>query len=224
MAQALAPLSPSRAILTATIALCMVTIGCTLAMLITGMYILRLIVHGLPPSPTGWTSTWINVGPWAQSGYAAVQIGTAYQSLLPLQSGSSQLLRLPNVGMLANFLLVATALLQWAFATAWMVYAVLATWEAIFNDDRDKLKFHTSFWGTVFPSVCPPVSLCFTTLNAAHYSFSAFMQTSLSSWPTRSIPPFSVFLVQFMVYASSCSGSLSSPRRSNTCADFAYFW
>lgn len=65
LAQALEKYSRSHALVTATFSVFLVTIGLTLALMMLNIYLLRLVLHGLPPGAT-IISVFLPLGPTGQ--------------------------------------------------------------------------------------------------------------------------------------------------------------
>ena len=63
-----------HALQTLTVSVFLVTIGLSLALMILTIYLMRLIIHGLPRG-TSTLSVFLPLGPTGQSGYAILLIG-----------------------------------------------------------------------------------------------------------------------------------------------------
>ncbi|CDO69364.1 hypothetical protein BN946_scf184961.g6 [Trametes cinnabarina] len=148
MAPALVKLHPGQALLTLTVSLVLVSIGVGLAMMILTMYLLRLIVHGVPQD-ANVMSVFIPLGPMAQGGYCILLLGQGYRQVLPLNYGDSHVLRQSNVGDIIAVISLATALVLWSLATMWMIYALRAVTEVV---PRTRIPFKQTFWGLIFPN------------------------------------------------------------------------
>ena len=125
LAPALLPLSEYYALVTLTLSAFMVAVGLTLAFMILTMYLLRLIVHGIPPS-AGVLSVFIPLGPMGQGGFSILLLGQGFRSVLPLAYGDSPVLRLASVGEIIDVIAFCAALVLWSLATMWLIYALLA--------------------------------------------------------------------------------------------------
>ncbi|KAH9895128.1 voltage-dependent anion channel-domain-containing protein [Cubamyces lactineus] len=147
-ADPLATLAPSHALLTLTVSLVLVSMGLGLAMMILTMYFLRLIVHGVPPS-SSVLSVFIPLGPMAQGGYSILLLGQGFRDVLPLNYGSSHVLREAHVADMIATLSLVVALVLWSLATMWMIYAVLAVIEVL---QQTRFPFKQAFWGLIFPN------------------------------------------------------------------------
>ncbi|KAF9461280.1 voltage-dependent anion channel [Collybia nuda] len=148
LARALQKYSPLHALVSTTVAVFLVAVGLTLALMILTIYLLRLIVHGLPPGAT-ILSVFLPLGPTAQSGYAVLLIGQNFKSLLPLEHGNSDILRSSSAGDTINVICVCTAFFLWSLASMWIIYALLAVYEVT---RQTKIPFKLPFWGLVFPN------------------------------------------------------------------------
>ncbi|KAF8070179.1 voltage-dependent anion channel [Lyophyllum atratum] len=148
LALALQKYSPLHALITVTVAVFMVTIGLTLALMIITIYLLRLIAYGLPPGQS-IISVFLPLGPTAQSGYAVLLIGQNFKALLPLDHGSSDFLRSINAGEVIDVVCVCVAFLLWSLAVMTIVFALLGIVDTL---RQTRVPFGLSFWGLVFPN------------------------------------------------------------------------
>ncbi|KAI0332354.1 C4-dicarboxylate transporter/malic acid transport protein [Cubamyces sp. BRFM 1775] len=149
LADSLSQFSPSHALLTLTASLVLVSMGLGLAMMILTMYLLRLILHGVPPSASV-LSVFIPLGPMGQGGYSILLLGQGFREVLPLNYGASHVLREAHVGDTFAALSLAVALVLWSLATMWFIYAVLAVVEVL---QQTRFPFKQAFWGLIFPNV-----------------------------------------------------------------------
>lgn len=117
--------------------------------MILTMYLLRLIIYGIP-SGTAVLSVFMPLGPMGQSAYSILLLGEGFRSALPLADGKSQVLRQANVGEIISVLGVCTALVLWSLATMWLIYGLLAIVEVV---QKTRIPFQQSFWGLIFPNV-----------------------------------------------------------------------
>ena len=131
LAPALHPLSPYHALLTLTLSAFMLAVGLSLALMILTMYLLRLIVYGVPQGASV-ISVFIPLGPMGQGGYSVLLLGEGFRSVLPLQENSaSQVLTAPQTGETIRVLCVCVAFVLWALGTMWLLYALLAVQEVL---------------------------------------------------------------------------------------------
>ncbi len=149
VANALAAHSPHYALITLTVSLVLVSIGVGLAWMILTMYLLRLIVYGVPQNAEV-LSVFMPLGPMGQGGYSILLLGQGFREVLPLTYGSSHVLHQENVADIVAVLSLAAALVLWSLATMWMIYAVLAVIEVL---QKTRFPFTQTFWGLIFPNV-----------------------------------------------------------------------
>lgn len=150
VASALAPHSPSRALLTSAVSLVLVVTGLTLALLISAAYYPRLIVHGLPA--TGLiVSVVLPLGPCGQGGYSLLLAADVLPPLLP-PLDSPFLSHAAGADAL-RVVLLAGAFVLWTMATMWLALACLAVADVA---ARNSIGFALPFWGLIFPNVRPP--------------------------------------------------------------------
>ena len=192
IAAPLASYSTSHALLTLTVSAVLVFIGLGLALMILTMYLLRLIIHGVPPN-ANVLSVFIPLGPMGQGGYSILLLGQGFQSLLPLRSGGSAILRQEHAGEIISVLSVCAAMVLWSLATMWFVYAVLAVVEVT---RQTRVPFKQAFWGLIFPNVSPSPSP-FPTYRIPH---TPHTPAFLSSFPPSFFRP-----------RSRCCGSSRNP-------------
>lgn len=150
LAQALQKYSPFHALISVVVAIFLVTIGLALAFMIITLYLLRLILYGLPPGPK-ILSVFLPLGPFAQSGYAVLLIGRNLKSLLPLDYGNSEFLRSGTAGDIVNVVCICVAFLLWSLAVMSIIFALLGLQDAA---RQTRFPFKLPFWGLVFPNVC----------------------------------------------------------------------
>ena len=148
IAAPLASYSTSHALLTLTVSAVLVFIGLGLALMILTMYLLRLIIHGVPPN-ANVLSVFIPLGPMGQGGYSILLLGQGFRSVLPLQN-NSQVLSDSRTGDIINVLCICVAFVLWALATMWLLYALLAVQEVL---RRGLFPFKLTVWGLIFPNV-----------------------------------------------------------------------
>jgi tellurite resistance protein TehA-like permease len=147
---ALKDVSPSYALVTVSFSVVMVTIGVSLALMMLTVYLLRLIVYGLPVGAT-IISVFLPLGPTGQAGYSLLLIGQAFKSLLPLDYGNSDILMSNSTGDTINVICVCAAFALWSLATMWLIFALLALVDVL---RQAHVPFKIPFWGLIFPNVC----------------------------------------------------------------------
>ncbi|KAL4254226.1 tellurite-resistance/dicarboxylate transporter (TDT) family protein [Abortiporus biennis] len=148
LASSLVKISRNNALITLAVSAFMVSAGLALAFMILTMYLLRLIVYGLPPG-SSILSVFIPLGPMGQGGYSILLLGSGFRSVLPLWYGKSQLLRNGSTGETISVICTCISFVLWSLATMWMFYAVLALLEVV---PKTKLPFKVPFWGLIFPN------------------------------------------------------------------------
>ena len=133
-----------------TVSIFMVTVGLSLALMILAIYLMRLILHGLPRG-TSILSVFLPVGPTGQSGYAILLIGQNINILLPFPSlAQSYFLNSSSTGAAIEAICICVSFLLWSLATMWIMYALLAVYSEL---RQSRVAFMISFWGLVFPNV-----------------------------------------------------------------------
>ncbi|TFK44681.1 voltage-dependent anion channel [Crucibulum laeve] len=148
LARSLEKYSPLHALISATFAVFMVGVGLTLALMILTVYLLRLIVHGLPQGGT-IMSAFLPLGPTAQSGFAVLLIGQNFQSLLPYNSNSPDFLSSTVAGEVIYVICTCISFFLWSLASMWIVFAVLGIQHVA---RKTSVPFRLAFWGLVFPN------------------------------------------------------------------------
>ena len=140
--------SQLHALQTLTISVFTVTVGLSLALMILTIYLMRLILHGLPRG-TSTLSVFLPLGPTGQSGYAILLIGQNINQLLPFPSQST-FLNSSSTGAAVEAISICVSFLLWSLATMWTLYALLAVYSGL---RQSRIAFMMSFWGLVFPNV-----------------------------------------------------------------------
>ena len=140
--------SQLHALQTLTASVFMVTVGLTLALMILTIYLMRLILHGLPRGASS-LSVFLPLGPTGQSGYSILLIGQNINSLLPIPS-QSIFLNSSTAGAAVEAISICVSFLLWSLATMWTLYALLAVYSGL---RQSRVAFNVSFWGLVFPNV-----------------------------------------------------------------------
>ncbi|KDQ57617.1 hypothetical protein JAAARDRAFT_130281, partial [Jaapia argillacea MUCL 33604] len=148
IAPALYPISTSHALITIATSIFMVSVGLCLAFMMLTIYLLRLIVHGLPPGAT-IISSFMPLGPMAQAGYSILLVGQNLQEILPLRSSTPSVLTSESAGDIVNVICVCIGFVLWALASMWMVFAVMGIYEV---SRRNSFPFKLPFWGLIFPN------------------------------------------------------------------------
>lgn len=149
VASSLYKYSLNHALITASLAIFMVSIGLSVALMILTIYLLRLILHGLPPGAT-ITSAFLPLGPTGQAGYAILLLGQFFETVLPLPYGSSKFLIAENTGASINVVCTIISVVLWSLASGWLFFALLGV-QNIMRQMRIPFKVET--WGLIFPNV-----------------------------------------------------------------------
>uniref|UniRef100_A0A0W0GBY7 C4-dicarboxylate transporter malic acid transport n=1 Tax=Moniliophthora roreri TaxID=221103 RepID=A0A0W0GBY7_MONRR len=148
LAPALHAHNPSYALLTETFSMFMVTIGLALALMLLTVYLMRLIIHGLPPGAT-IISVFLPLGPTGQAGYSILLGGQYFKSVLPLGYGSSEVLNSRTAGENVNVICVCIAFVLWSLASMWFIFALMGVQHVL---RRSRIPFKVPFWGLIFPN------------------------------------------------------------------------
>jgi tellurite resistance protein TehA-like permease len=160
LAQALTAHTTTGALTTLASTACTLSVGLGLASALLVIYLYRLIVHGFPTGSAGVLSACVPLGPMGQSGVAALLLGEATRTLIPVSGSRSPFLANAYVGECVYAVCVCAALALWALATLWLGYALLGIQ---YNVRRSGAPpFQLAYWGLIFPNVCPPVSTFFS--------------------------------------------------------------
>lgn len=143
--------SQSHALKTVIVSVFMVTVGLCLALMILTIYMLRLIVYGLPSGPP-ILSVFLPLGPTGQAGYAVLLIGQNLHTLFPplLDSAGFPLKQHTSAGIIVDVVCTCISFVLWSIATMWILYAFLALYSGL---RKVLIPFKISFWGLVFPNV-----------------------------------------------------------------------
>lgn len=139
--------SPEHALITVSACVVLVSIGLSLALMILTVYILRLIVHGLPP-PGGIVSVFLPLGPTGQAGYSILLTGQYFRDALPI--GSSTFLGSNTTGHSLYVFCVAVSFVLWSLCTMWALFALLSIQHVA---RRSAIPFKVQTWGLIFPNV-----------------------------------------------------------------------
>ncbi|KAI6041607.1 voltage-dependent anion channel [Pisolithus marmoratus] len=142
--------SPGGALITVTFCVCMVSVALPMVMMILTIYLLRCMVYGYPRGSLILTS-FFPLGPFGQSAYAILLIGSSLRSILPASFGDAEELSpSTTTHVIAETVCVIISLMLWAIDTMWLVFALLAVKHAVQSEGR--FSFQLSFWGLIFPN------------------------------------------------------------------------
>ncbi|KAI5889727.1 uncharacterized protein SCHCODRAFT_02635448 [Schizophyllum commune H4-8] len=140
--------SASHALITVTLSAVIVAIGLTLALMMLVIYLMRLIVHGLPPTATV-ISVFLPLGPTGQAAFSILTLGQCFRQFLPVYDGTSQLLRSSATGGILETICTLIAFVLWAMCTMWMLFAFLSIQNVA---RKGPIPFKVPFWGLIFPN------------------------------------------------------------------------
>ena len=141
--------SRQHALQTLALSVFMVTVGLTLALMMLTVYLMRLIIYGLPPGASA-LSVFFPLGPTGQSGYAILLIGQNINKLLPFPSQRYDFLNSRSTGAVVEVVCICVSFLLWSLATMWSLYALLGVYSTL---RQSRIAFKVSFWGLIFPNV-----------------------------------------------------------------------
>ncbi|KAK0455353.1 voltage-dependent anion channel [Desarmillaria tabescens] len=136
------------ALVTITSSIFMLSIGLSLALMLLTMYLLRLIVHGLP-SGSQITSVFLPLGPMGQAGYSILLLGQFFRTTLPLPYGSSELLTDKSTGRSINVFCTIVTMILWSLASMWLFFALLGLQKTL---RQTSVPFRLQIWGIIFPN------------------------------------------------------------------------
>ena len=149
LAQALHAHSVTCALTTIAFTVFILSIGLALALMILTIYFARLVLHGFPQG-LSIVSSFIPLGPCGQAGFSVLIIGQFMKETLPVPGSISPFLGSAQVGEIVFVLCVCISFILWAFATMWLVYALLGIQHIL---HRTRISFELAFWGMIFPNV-----------------------------------------------------------------------
>ena len=149
LAQALHAHSVTCALTTIAFTIFILSIGLALALMILTIYFTRLVLHGFPQGLSIVTS-FMPLGPCGQAGFSVLLIGQFMKETLPVAGSRSPFLGSAQAGEVVYVLCVCISFILWAFATMWLVYALLGIQYII---RRTQISFELAFWGMIFPNV-----------------------------------------------------------------------
>jgi tellurite resistance protein TehA-like permease len=149
LAQALHPHSVTCALTTIAFAIFILSIGLALALMILTVYFARLVLYGFPQG-LSIVSCFIPLGPCGQAGFSVIIIGQFMKEALSVPGSRSPFLGSAQTGEVVFVLCVCISFILWAFATMWLVYALLGIQHIV---RRTRISFELAFWGMIFPNV-----------------------------------------------------------------------
>ena len=149
LAQALHAHSATCALTTIAFTIFILSIGLALALMILTTYFARLVLHGFPQG-LSIVSSFIPLGPCGQAGFSVLIIGQFMKDTLPVPGSISPFLGSAQAGEVVFIVCVCISFVLWAFATMWLVYALLGIQHIL---RRTQIPFGLAFWGMIFPNV-----------------------------------------------------------------------
>lgn len=148
LAQALHAHSVTCALTTIASTIFILSIGLALALMILTIYFTRLVLHGFPQG-LSIVSSFMPLGPCGQAGFSVLLIGQFMKETLPVPGSRSAFLGSVHAGDVVFVLCVCISFILWAFATMWLVYALLGIQHIL---RRTRISFELAFWGMIFPN------------------------------------------------------------------------
>ncbi|KIM30664.1 hypothetical protein M408DRAFT_328198 [Serendipita vermifera MAFF 305830] len=144
LCNALVETEPQKAIITIAVSCGMLSIGLSLAIILSTTYVLRLIIHGTPKAGLV-VSVFIPLGPCGQGGYALLMLSHHFSKLISTSD-------IPNgelYGSIATCIATAGALVLWSIGFWFGVIAIISLVEFFYNS---RIPFGVNFWGMIFPN------------------------------------------------------------------------
>ncbi|KAJ2743922.1 Plasma membrane sulfite pump involved in sulfite metabolism [Coemansia sp. BCRC 34301] len=116
--------------------------GLGIAMLLTMVYLVRLVLFKLPPKEA-IASAFIPLGPLGQASYGIQLLGMQANRLFP--TGLSQIANLGSILESTGFII---GLMIWALATWWFAHAI---YSVLYTRVHGKVPFNLGWWALIFP-------------------------------------------------------------------------
>jgi len=148
LSAALRSQSTTLALLTTGVSFTMVIIGLSLAMMMTTVYLARLIVYG-PPDANSILSAFVVLGPLGQGGYSLLVNGANLAALFPVHNTGEFPMSLMTGQLLYSFCFCMSYIL-WSMGICWACIAVLSTLSVLKQSGTP--KFGLAYWGLIFPN------------------------------------------------------------------------
>ncbi|CCM05707.1 uncharacterized protein FIBRA_07939 [Fibroporia radiculosa] len=148
-ASALKPLHPTLALVTTAFSFTMLAMGLTFALMMITIYLLRLIIRGVP-DPGLVLSAFIVLGPLGQGGFSLLVNGSLISELLPLYIGTD----FPQsalTGQMIYAVCFCGSYVLWSMGIAWIVIAVCSIYHVVVVR-KARLNFNLGYWGLIFPN------------------------------------------------------------------------
>ncbi|KAJ1905023.1 Plasma membrane sulfite pump involved in sulfite metabolism [Coemansia sp. S17] len=125
-----------------TISYMLWAMGMGVAMLLTIVYLIRLVLFKLPPKEAIAT-VFIPLGPFGQASYGIQLLGVQSARLFPTEL--SQIAYLGDILLSIGFFV---GLMIWSLATWWFAHAV---YSMVYTRVHGKIPFHLGWWALIFP-------------------------------------------------------------------------
>jgi tellurite resistance protein TehA-like permease len=200
LAQALHPHSVTCALTTIAFTIFILSIGLALALMILTIYLTRLVLHGFPQG-LSIVSSFMPLGPCGQAGFSVLLIGQFMKETLPVAGSRSPFLGSAQAGEVVFALCVCISFMLWAFATMWLVYALLGIQHII---RRTRISFQLAFWGMIFPNVSRMIFSLLVHVTVSIHR--ACTQSTPSLCTKSSMWDFSASGAQYILVSPSCCG------------------
>jgi len=141
------PLNSTMAIITTAWAFASLLIGTTMSILLMAILMYRFITEGYPSEMTIWSS-FLPLSALTQAGFTIMVLGDDWASTLPVNYGSSTLLRNAAAPEIVKFMSTVTGVGLWILSTVWLMWAVIAVSTVL---TRNSFRFSVNTWSFVFP-------------------------------------------------------------------------
>ncbi|KZT38276.1 hypothetical protein SISSUDRAFT_1021697 [Sistotremastrum suecicum HHB10207 ss-3] len=139
--------NPSLAWFAALWATMTVMIGLSMAILIMAILLQRMFIDGLPPAKHIWSS-WSVLSVTTQAGFTILALGGAYNTLLPVDYGTSKLLTHPAIGEIVYAIGVTFGMVLWFVSIFALIFSIWAVWTV---SRKEGLIFGPNCWAWLFP-------------------------------------------------------------------------
>ncbi|PCH45141.1 hypothetical protein WOLCODRAFT_19389 [Wolfiporia cocos MD-104 SS10] len=149
LATPLLSIDPWRAGLTLMVSAFLLVVGLTIGFIFYTLYMLRLILHGLPQG-VNVLSGWVTLGISGQGGYAVLVLGQGFRAWIPVSYGYSSFMRGDTTGTTLDAICVYAGFILWAVTTMWFFYQLLAMSEILVHGG---FPFSLPWWELIFPNV-----------------------------------------------------------------------
>jgi len=149
LSTALVTNSVTFAVLTALFSLTMLIIGLSLAFMIITIYLVRLVIHGLPEKSLG-LSAFVVLGPLGQGGWSLLINGQNLSKLLPLYDPSpSNFPDIAAAGQMTFWLCFCGAYILWSMGVCWIIISSYTIFGVLRKEGCP--PFSITYHGLIFP-------------------------------------------------------------------------